>query len=137
MDVIFRRLKIELEEFRTVEIVGNLARVEGRFKVEGAIYPDLQFSVNGERVDVEWSMNRPPPAKKEEGARVGEEPLEDPEEPAIDNPVLEESVDEESVAGKEPELAPGATRAYPFVAEIPLSKSVNVCLLYTSPSPRD
>ena len=126
MDVIFRRLKIELEEFRTVEIVGNLARVEGRFKVEGAIYPDLQFSVNGERVDVEWSMNRPPPAKKEEDARVGEEPLEDPEEPAIDNPVLEESVDEESVAGKEPELAPGATRAYPFVAEIPLSKSVNV-----------
>ena len=126
MDVIFRRLKIELEEFRTVEIVGNLAKVEGRFKVEGSTYPDLQFSVNGERVDVEWSMNRPPPAEKEEGARVGEEPLEDDAEPAIDNPVLEESVDEESVVGKEPELAPGATRAYPFVADIPLSKSVNV-----------
>lgn len=126
MDVIFRRLKIELEEFRTVEIVGNLAKVEGRFKVEGSTYPDLQFSVNGERVDVEWSMNRPPPAEKEEGARVGEEPLEDDAEPAIDNPVLEESVDEESVVGKEPELAPGATRAYSFVADIPLSKSVNV-----------
>ena len=126
MNVIFKRLKIELEEFRTVEIVGNLAKVEGRFKVEGSTYPDLQFSVNGERVDVEWAMNRPPPAEKEEGARVGEEPLEDDAEPAIDNPVLEESVDEESVVGKEPELAPGATRAYPFVADIPLSKSVNV-----------
>ncbi len=120
MDVIFRRLKIELEEFRTVEIIGNIAKVEGRFKVEGATYPDLQFFVNSERVDVEWSMNRPPPAGKKEEASVAEEPL---EEPAIDNPVLE---DEEPVAGKDPKLAPGATRAYSFVADIPLNKSVNV-----------
>ena len=115
-DVIFRRLKLELDQFRTVEIIGNLATVEGLFKVEGAIYPDLQFFVNGERADVQWSVRTPPLVE-----RPGEEPgAEEAGLEAVENPGVEEPPIEEIV-----ELAPGATRTIEFEAEIPLAKAAN------------
>ena len=127
-EITFRRLKLELEEFGTSDIVGNIATVKGKFKVEGATYPDLQFFVNGERVDAEWSIARPPPAEK----AAGESAAGESEPGNVDNPVLEEPAGGEPAAADPPELAPGATRTIPFVADITLSKAVNVVLVQYS-----
>jgi hypothetical protein len=137
-DVTFRRLKLELEQFRTVEITGNLAKIEGLFKVEGAIYPDLQFFANGERADVQWSVRTPvPPAAEVPGeeadAGEGEAGLvEDAAagEPAAGKPAVgetsgEESPTEEASAEEIVELEPGATRTIEFETEIPLARPVN------------
>ena len=126
-EVTFRRLKLELEEFGTVDIVGNIATVKGKFKVEGAIYPDLQFFVNGERVDAEWSIVRPPPVESARDAAAGED---DPG--LVDNPVLEEPAAEERPDDEPPDLDPDATRIIPFVADITLGKAVNVVLVQYS-----
>ena len=121
-DVIFRRLKLELEQFRTVEITGNLAKVEGIFKVEGAIYPDLQFFANGERADVQWSVRTPPPPaeRSDEGPAEGEDEAGAADAAAAGEPAAGEASGEETV-----ELDPGATRTIEFETEIPLARPVN------------
>ena len=121
-DVIFRRLKLELEQFRTVEITGNLAKVEGIFKVEGAIYPDLQFFANGERADVQWSVRTPPPPaeRSDEGPVEGEDEAGAAGSAAAGEPAAGEASGEETV-----ELDPGATRTIEFETEIPLARPVN------------
>jgi hypothetical protein len=122
-DVNFRRLKLELEQFRTVEIIGNLAKVEGLFKVEGAIDPDLQFFANGERADVQWSVRTPSPPPAEPS---GEEPGKGEDEAGA----VEDASAGEPAAGEAPgdeivELDPGATRTIEFETEIPLARPDN------------
>jgi hypothetical protein len=55
-DVVFHRFKMDLEEFRTVEVLGNIATLNGVFRYEGGLHPDLVFFVNGERVRGEWRI---------------------------------------------------------------------------------
>ncbi len=55
-DVVFHRYKMDLEEFRTVEVIGNVATLQGVFRYQGDSYPDLVFFVNGEEVEAGWRI---------------------------------------------------------------------------------
>ena len=120
-DLRFVRRRIELSSFEVTRVTGNVAELEGLYRVEGGVLPELVFLVNGEEVEADWAI-------RSTGGGLGDgEPSaaqrESPREGAIRG---EEAADERSSASDDSSWNGDRLRSVPFAALVPLSLPSNI-----------